>query len=246
MRRILTTAILLGVVTSAAASPPPVAVTACGQAVPRRTVGYLTGDLDCTGPQSGAAALAAVFVAKRGTLELHGYTIHGSLFGIACGEPATDSTGQTVLTNVDTCTINGGGGGVTDAEIDGITAKKLTARDLTIRNSGEEGAFALFKGVLNNVTITDNGGFGARLDYIAKITNSTITGNGEYGIDTGRLWLTGSTVTGNGIGPNCGPSPLLHCADLHVYRRPKLIQSTCGTSVMTTQATISWGVCQLD
>ena len=109
-------------------------MTACGQTVPRRTVGYLVGDLDCTGPQTGAASVAAVFVAKRGTLELRGYTISG--LGIACGEPGTDTLGQHFLTRVGTCTIDGGGGVVADAASNGVVAKKLTARDVTIRDSG--------------------------------------------------------------------------------------------------------------
>lgn len=244
MRRILTTVVILGIVSPAAAAPLPVALTACGQAVPRRTVGYLVGDLDCTGPQTGAAAIAAVLVAKRGTLELRGYTIRGS--GVACGEVVTDSLGQTALTNVGTCTIDGGGGVIAEAAAHGVSAKKLSARDITIRDSGAEGAWSMNGVTLDNVTITGSGGFGARIDVKkAKVSNSTITGNGEYGIDADKLLLTGSTVTGNGIGPNCGPPPLLQCADLHVYRLPRLIDSTCGTSVMTTQPE-TWGVCQFD
>ncbi len=46
--------------------------------------------------------------------------------------------------------------------------------------------------------------------------------------------------------PNCGPSPILRCADLHVYRLPRVIDSTCGTSVMTTDTSKTWGVCQSD
>jgi hypothetical protein len=244
MRRILTTLLILGIVAPAAASPPPIAVTTCGQVVPRRTVGYLTSDLDCSGPQTGAAAIAAVFVAQRGTLELRGYTISG--LGIVCAEPATDSLGQPAFRKVGACTIDGGGGIVAGAAAHGIVAKKLTAHDITIRDSGQEGAWSWARVTFDNVVITGSGGFGARFDVgKVTVTNSTITGNGEYGIDTDRLVLTGSTVIDNGIGPNCGPPPLLRCADLHAYRLPQLIDSTCGTSVMTTHPE-TWGVCQSD
>ena len=99
---------------------------------------------------------------------------------------------------------------------------------------------------LDNVTITGSEGFGARVDVKkAKVSNSTITGNAEYGIDADRLVLTASTVIDNGTGPNCDEAPHLRCADLHVYRLPRLIDSTCGTSIMTMQP-ITWGVCQSD
>src|SRR5262249_8335832 len=140
------------------------------------TVGYLIGDLDCTGPQTGAASIAAVFVAQRGTLELRGYTISG--FGIVCGEPGTDSLGQPVFGKVGACTIDGGGGIVAGAATNGIFAKRLTAHDITIRDSGEEGVWSWARVTLDNVVVTGSGGFGARFDVgRATVTNSTITGN---------------------------------------------------------------------
>src|SRR5882724_8565166 len=175
MRRILTTLIILGIVAPAAATPLPIAVTTCGQVVPRRTVGYLTSDLDCSGPQTGAATIAAVFVAQHGTLELRGYTISG--LGIVCGEPATDSLGQPVFRKVGACTIDGGGGIVAGAAAHGISAKRLTAHDITIRDSGQEGAWSWKTVTFDNVVITGSGGFGARFDVgKATVTNSTITG----------------------------------------------------------------------
>jgi hypothetical protein len=38
-----------------ASAPPEVAVTTCGQIIPDGTLGYLTGNLDCTGFTDSAA-----------------------------------------------------------------------------------------------------------------------------------------------------------------------------------------------
>lgn len=45
---LVATALLACCVAPAAAAPPPVEVTTCGQVIPRRAVGYLTADLDCS------------------------------------------------------------------------------------------------------------------------------------------------------------------------------------------------------
>ena len=76
----LTTLLLAAIATSAAAVTPlpEVAVTSCGQIVPKRTLGYLTGDLDCSGYTGDGPDLydagAAVTLGYKSKLDLRGFT----------------------------------------------------------------------------------------------------------------------------------------------------------------------------
>jgi hypothetical protein len=86
--------------------------------------------------------------------------------------------------------------------------------------------------------------------------------------------LKGSTVTGSGYGIECGASPLDRicdcgpdaglecgpgvdciggtcergavCADLAAFKLPVLRGSTCETSVVASNAPLTWGVCSQD
>ena len=94
MPRFLALALLLGVVAATAplhaAEPADVPITTCGQVVPKRALGYLTADLDCTGFTGGPANVypnskgAAVYLEKKSRLDLRGFTLTGGGHGVQC------------------------------------------------------------------------------------------------------------------------------------------------------------------
>lgn len=241
MRRLLL-ALLLGLTCSSLASAAPalVPVTTCGQTVARGTIGYLTGDLDCTG---FTATPGAVMLSRGSRLDLGGFTITGALFGIVCGELGDDGMG---LFLVGKCRVVGAGGTILNSEAHGILANGITVTNLTILDVGQEGLAAYGPAKLTNVTITNSGTEGARLIKGAKVVASSITGSGESGIlSERRVTLVDSTVTGNSL--NGAECPYPHsCADLFTERRPSLKNSTCGTSRMPGGGSFTWGVCTLD
>jgi len=57
-----------------------------------------------------------------------------------------------------------------------------------------------------------------------------------------HLHVVDSTVTGNGVGPDC-PHPL-SCADLYTPRPPRVADTQCDHSRGNGQS--SWNVCQDD
>jgi hypothetical protein len=70
-----------------------------------------------------------------------------------------------------------------------------------------------------------------------RLESSSITGNtppwGIYNSHGGAIRLDNSTVTG-------------HTIDLLSVRRPRLINSTCGTSSQLSATGPTWGVCTND
>jgi hypothetical protein len=169
------------------------------------------------------------------------------LFGVVCGELVPRPDLPPALHVSWPCAIDGGGGTISDAEAHGVLAYKLRINDVTIDHAGQEGIYAIIKGRLENVTITNSGDEGARIDHGAILIGSTITGSGTHGLSTRTAKVVASTLTGNGIGPDCvAPTP---CADLATPRRPKLRDaSVCGNSLNTStrQFSDSWHVCQFD
>ena len=244
MRVVIATVCLLGCTALAGAAPPMVPITACGDVVPRHAIGYLTGDLDCTG---FTAMPGAVMLSKSATLELRGFTITGGLFGIVCGEMRPRQDLPPALYSSGKCTVVGGGGRVTGAGAHGILGDKPTVSDVTIDGCDEEGIFASLGSRVSNATVTGNGGAGMRIDGQAYVLGSTITGNGEDGIRTKRLRMKLSSAIGNVVGAVCGPYPKQACADLVVGTFPRLDGSACGTSLIAGPGVqSSWHVCTDD
>ncbi len=75
----------------------------------------------------------------------------------------------------------------------------------------------------------------------AKIDNSAIVDNG-WGVWADAIKLIDTSVSGNGISPLCSSS----CADLTSTAKPRLRNSTCGTSYDLNPGGTNWGVCALD
>lgn len=218
-------------------------VTACGDVVPRGTIGYLTADLDCT----GLGLIASVYLQPGGRLELRGFTITGSILGVSChflrGDPPRLYSGS------GSCRIDGGGGRIAASDAHGVSGHNLLIRNLTIDGVGQEGVHADAKARLTNVTITNSGGVGVAARG-ANLENTTVTGSGEHGVGAQNIRMTGSTVTGNGTNTTECDGNLFpdRCADLLSEKRPRLKDSVCGTSLVPVRVfpPQSWHVCQSD
>jgi len=126
----------------------------------------LVGDLDCSGDLTPAISLE-----DGAQLDLAGFTLTGG-----------ESTGVTCLGD---CTIVGGGGTITGAQLAGVAAAfaDVVVSDVSISGNGDSGIAAWLKGEVTatNVTTNDNG-WG---------------GNGGGGIEARVLVATGCTATGN-------------------------------------------------
>lgn len=212
-------------IATAEAAPPPVAVTACGQEVPRGTVGYLTGDLDCTGFTGGGIEGMAVVLHNKATLELRGFTLTASKFGVGCYEPGDDPG----YYNVRRCRIAGGGGAIVNASENaiGAGAGKLQVADVTL--SGNNVVIFNARDVrLRNVTITGNGRPLFAVDS-AQLEGSNVTNN-SFGLGATRIKLVASTAIDN------------ESYDLYSSKRPVVKKgSACGVAV--GPGSTVWDVC---
>ncbi len=145
----------------------PVSVTACGQSYAGE--GSLVADLDCSGYAGDAVSI------KKGSLDLAGFTLTAGLqHGIVC-------EGR--------CSVDGGGGSVVGAGIDGIhnAGRRLAVSDLTISLSGRNGI-----------------GAPGTLPYAVKrshvtVSGSTISNSAERGINSRKASVSNSTISGNGL-----------------------------------------------
>jgi len=231
---------------------PQVEVTTCGQVVPDRTLGYLSADLDCTGftggPVNAVYQGAAVYLGKKSQLDLRGFTVTGGRSGVLCDALTCDgrpcSQGPCEVFNG---TVTGATSGDT-----GVRGYVPRVHDLTI-SGFNFGIVAVTRATLTNVTVTgaaENGveGYGAQHGFrTLTMDGSTVTGSGRFGVavfsNLGMALLKSSTISGNG-GPtfcNAGPG---ECGDIFTYRRPRLVDTTCDTSVALSGG--NWGVCSLD
>jgi hypothetical protein len=112
--------------------------------------------------------------------------------------------------------LTGGDDGIVSAggiKIDGVTAAGY-------------GDFTRYVGTAKLANATLGGGANGIDARVASLTDSSVTGHAGTAIHAERIRLTRSTVTGNGL-------------DLDAIVRPRLRDSTCGTSN-------GWGVCTGD
>jgi hypothetical protein len=190
------------------------------------------------------AAPASVVVLPGSVLELRGFTITGGLFGVACFDVREGR-----FYSGGSCRVDGGGGHIVNSVAHGIGGTRVNVANVTIDGAGQEGVAADTKIRLQNVTITDCLGHGAASRGVQAI-DSTITGSGEDGIAASNATLSGSTVTGNGVGSECGsPFQSRPCADLLTKVRPHVKRSTCDTSLGMPKSKrdgIDWDVCTND
>ena len=210
----------------AVAAPPDVAVTTCGQVVPPRTLGYLTGDLDCTGYQDSETD-SAVTLNNRATLDLRGFTLTGGDFGVGCFQKCRDGVTNCVSPH---CRIIGGGAIANSVKQAVSGGRRIVVEGTTI--SGSPIGFHNFtKVTLVGVTITSLSTRVCHAVDRVELKDSTVTGNAEGITAAKHIRLVGSTVTGNG--------PF----DLSSPHRPKVKKgSTCGISAGGPFGG-SWHVC---
>jgi hypothetical protein len=218
-------------------------ITTCEQTVPTFEVATLQADLSCIGPAAG------VYLGHRATLELNGHVL------------SSDSVAFGAVKCMGWCTVNGPGG-ITGSGYGVVFDKRLhitgvdvhhnligilpngsgsrtIARDVILRSNIGEGYFgseSVFRGV--NVSVHDNGDFGLG-DKVIRLVDSDVTNNAAPGIAGERVAVRGSTITGNdGLGAG---------VDLLAFRRPRVVDSTCGKSQQTGQPPgTTWGVCTND
>ena len=198
-------------------------VTHCGQLV--FGAGFLSADLDCSSAQIGPR------LDRRASLDLAGFTLTGpaATFAIVCDRK---------------CEVTGPGTIVGGAN--GIRGVRVTAKDLTIRES-QVGVIAR-RIALENAVIEDTSLAGARgnkieatdstiadNDYeglrarVVKLVNTVVTGNRFVGVESRGLRAEGSQITGNNVDPACGLTVV--CADVSTIGRPRLQSSTCDVSL---------------
>jgi len=233
--------------TQAAPPLPEVAVTTCGQIVPPKTLGYLTGDLDCTGftgrpPNVGQYEYgAAVYLDRKAKLDLRGFTLTGGYNGVLCNALTCDPKGRPCSKNA--CEVFGGTIVANGNTSRGVGGFQPIVHDVTITGFSN-GVYAYRKARVTRATISDSPMFGVAGKSLV-VTDCTITNNGSFGVSqnntVGNLRLTGSTVTGNGTNPYCGLNP---CADVYAARPPRVTDTVCDTSMAYPSG--NWNICALD
>jgi hypothetical protein len=235
--------------TAHAASPlPEVEVTTCGQVIPKKTLGYLTADLDCTGFTGAPADIdpiyagAAVYLGKKSRFDLRGFTVTGGKQAVICdaflrpnGKPV--SKGPCEIFNG---TLNG-----TVDSVNGIVGYRPNVHHVTLGDF-RFGITSLDQLDLGNSTVAGNEVIGVAGKKLT-ITATAITNNGYFGVDgwTDRghgVRLIDSTVIDNGDGELCGLNP---CADLGSVKPPRLQNSSCGSS-LKVGGSGTWGICAHD
>lgn len=229
-----------------AAGPlPEVAVTTCGQIVPKKTLGYLTGDLDCTGYDGGDPAIlydtdVPVTLGQKAKLDLRGFTLTGGRYTVECINIRADRKRHGI------CEIfNGTLTGATQAA---LLAENAYVHDLTSTGNGV-GLYLLGKKVtVEDVVVTDNWADGMRLGN-AKLRNATVTNNAGNGLTGYKLKIVDSTITGSGTSDFCVSHPG-DCFDINAEKfKPKVENVVCGTSGGSSSLgppSGTWGVCSLD
>lgn len=235
MSRAVLVVLSLVVASQSWAAQPIFPVTACGDAVPPKTLGVLSADLDCTGFTGGIGG-TAVSVGRNATLDLGGFTIIGGFFGVGCfetcpggGEGACSDAGSH-------CTVLNGT--ITGATASGITGERVIVRNVTATGNGDIGVQGYRRARAIDSTLTNNGADGIRA-WSVKVERSTITGNARNGAGGGKysngkysqgVTIKESLVTGNATSPDCGTTAQPYCADVFSGTKPKVRNSTCGTS----------------
>ncbi len=186
MRRLTSCLVATAALAVGAATAEAIDITECGQIVPRGQIGTLVGDLDCTDPNSLSVDGTGVYLEKRSTLELGGFSLIGPIAsgdGVFC-----DSK----------CKVNGPGSIMGFSK--GILAagRLIRVTDVTIDGASDTGMRVLDL-VARRCTVTGTGEWGIRGERVL-IFDSDISGNAKHGIIAGKLRLVDVIVNGNGAG----------------------------------------------
>jgi hypothetical protein len=231
-----------GIVLGALPARAQVSITECGQTVPERETGILSTDLVCP----GGVGTFGVALENRATLDLAGHTLAEGTTGVRC------------LGRRCAVTSTADGGAIRDMETAGIAVVdehgklnvsnvtladdlyalltnfefgKITGSDLTITGSGI--GMQASKIQLDGLDASAN--FKVSQARKTSLSNSTITASEDTALSGTKVSLVSSSVTGSGSG-----------SDLLVDRKPKLVDSTCGTSHKLSNPVETWGVCTND
>lgn len=171
-------------------------VTTCGQTLPERSVGVLTGDLVCAPGERG------VTLGANSTLDLNGYDIVAPDGWAVWCEPSRR------------CTLIGNGGEIRDANA-GVyiqNRSRLLMSDVTVRDcevgvlaedwhNGKNGA----KAHLTNVLVTGSSSSAIRVGRV-QLQNVALVDNPGGGLTSswiGKVKAKGLTVSGNATSANC-------------------------------------------
>lgn len=229
-----------------AATPPDVEITTCGQVIPKKALGYLTADLDCSGYTGGPADVgshdhgAAVYMGKKSRLDLRGFTLTAGKHGVRCD---VQSCGRHRCSQGPCEVFNGTIVASVPENSHGVSGQRPNVHDVTVR--GFWFCIQAFRRLtLSNSTIDDCTGVGV-IGKSLTITNTNVTDSGNAGVVSAYTSgaaprLTDSSVTGSG-----GACTSVACADIVASREPRLVNSTCETSYKVGDLG-SWGVCTLD
>lgn len=233
--RLAAIAVLLLLLARPAAAAKLVDVTACGQVVPKATIGVLTGDLDCSSSDDEAVRLL-----NGAKLRLAGFTLTANRVGVSCE-------------NVSVCKVSGPGTirrtaldlspGAENYAV--FSGRAVELRDGVTLENWQLGVFSGGATVLKGVVI--DGCVNGAIGWPVRAIGSTFTDNqnaliGAGGTTPGGLFSFGrvrvkdSTFSGNVV-------------DMSSYARPTVRGTTCSTSWHLTRPSTpfsggdDWNVC---
>lgn len=220
-------------------------VTGCSQVVPEKETGVLQVDLTTCG-----SSAVGVFVSERGELDLNGHAVASGGVGVHC-------LGKR-------CSVHGPGE-IRNAAVYGIWASfknaRLRVEDVDIHDNGVIGIAGTSgkpRLVLERVTLHGNRS-GAETIFKGRISGEDVdaSNNSEVGIAAGARFtfkrLTILNTGGFGLICTYGGGKLIDSTvsgstdtDILTHSRPRLVNSTCGTSQSYNPSNGTWGVCTND
>ncbi len=238
-------------------------IATCDVTVPRGEVGVLVADLNC-GPSYEDDSYA-VWLENGATLDLAGHTITGPQFAVYCVRKCTvvgpgtltgafyGIWGGTAAARVKasdvTIASNLGGMAISRATLSNVTltdnvvgldVSKIDAENLTVTACHGDYTLEVDAGKIDGLTLTGNVAAQALVlmeGGSLRLSNASFSGNtapvGILGL-SGNLRLFDSVVEGQQT-------------DLFTARRPRLTNSTCGTSARYGDPPhLPWSVCTND
>ncbi|MEO7437726.1 MAG: hypothetical protein ABI080_19770 [Candidatus Binatia bacterium] len=187
-------------------------MTTCGQVVPRKALGYLTDDLDCTGFTGGPANInapdagAAVYLEKKSRLDLRGFTIKGGQHAVGCDALVCRNNPPC---SKGPCEVFNGTLEATAPYGRGISGQRPIIHDVTI-SSFWMGVVGFSRLLLSNATVENSASTGV-MGRGLSLSNVSVIASGQFGVDAysdagAVLRLTNSTVTGSGTAALCDTS----------------------------------------
>jgi hypothetical protein len=239
MSRSLVVALLL-VSVAVPLSAQTISITTCGQTVPTGATGVVANDIACA-----FDAPFVVTVARRGRLDLAGFTLSGGTTGVHCDQRCTVVSTGGVGTIRDAAVGLSLAGTRTAAVLENLSFESndvvgLLADMQSSRIMGGEvnlsgNPLGMRAGRVRLYSVTASGNHTVFEVRHLRLDLSTIANNTGYGVSALLAQLRQSTVFGSGAG-----------ADLFTQRRPRLLNSSCGVSRVVQSPTETWGICVND